>query len=173
MKAITGNTTLEEQQSLQTMFPAAHHRSEISKIIYCWWGSIIVLSILPLVLLLFLNGAIVCNIYGSARNRTKITNTKNRYATKTTQILFAVVTLFCICHSARICQRLLFYLDHEDTLLWLTITPIYQLAEIFTSATNFLIYCIVGGKFRKELYGLFEKKKKRQNIVLVYTLPCN
>ena len=54
--------------------------------------------------------------------------------------------------------------------MWLTMTPIYQLAEIFTSATNFLIYCIVGGKFRKELYGIFEKKEKMKNNVLV---PCN
>ena len=44
--------------------------------------------------------------------------------------------------------------------LWLTITPIYQLALMFNSSVNFVIYCLVGEDFKQEFFKLFLPTKK-------------
>merc|ERR1712062_874232 len=70
---------------------------------------------------------------------------------KATKILFCIVAIYFVCHTPWIIHRCVYYLDFDDRDLWLTITPIYQLALIFNSSINFVIYCLVGEDFKKEL----------------------
>ena len=42
----------------------------------------------------------------------------------------------------------------------MTITPIYQLALMFNSSINFVIYCLVGEDFKKELLKICLPRRK-------------
>ena len=44
--------------------------------------------------------------------------------------------------------------------IWLTIAPIYQLALMFNSSVNFVIYSILGKEFKEELVKLLCPSKK-------------
>ena len=82
----------------------------------------------------------------------------------TTKILSLVVITTFVCEGLRIAYKSLYLFgcrneqesEHEDCIdkrdemtKWNFIAPIEKLAYMFNSSVNFLIYCLVGKRFRK------------------------
>ena len=80
-----------------------------------------------------------------------------------TRILFGIVGVFMVCHTPCVVWKILWHLgcigctakeDSEFKRKWFFITPIKKLFLIMNSSLNFIIYCIMGSKFRVEFYRL-------------------
>ena len=88
----------------------------------------------------------------------------------TTKILLLIVITTFICEGLRITYKSLYLFgcrneqesEHEncpekreEMTKWNFIAPIEKLANMFNSSVNFLIYCLVGKRFRKIFYRVF------------------
>jgi neuropeptide Y receptor type 1 len=131
--------------------------SQAYHMIYYLWADILCLSILPLVLLFYFNGAIIRHIYRSSRDVDCLGSCHVKDS-RTTKILLSIVCVFMICHTPRIAYRILYYLDEADIDRWFSLVPIYKLALMVNSSVNFLIYCLIGDKFRQDCIRLFRPR---------------
>ena len=123
--------------------------------------------LLPVVVLVLLNGSILNAIYHPDKSNYDIkTVNKNSYALAT-KILLSIIVIFMICHAPCIVYKILWYFgcmdctETEDSNFrkkWFFITPIKKLFLVTNSSINFIVYCIVGAKFRKELFSLIQPK---------------
>ena len=113
-----------------------HHQShqhlvEPYKVGYYMWASILVLSVIPLIVLVFFNASNAFHIHKSAQHDAEFgpSTRQSNKDPKATKTLFVIVAVFFVCHrhSPRILYSLLFYLDYSGQLLLLTITLIYQI----------------------------------------------
>ena len=104
---------------------------------YNVWASVILLTILPFVALLFLNGSILAAV----RRSTHLQKTQERSEGNTTNILFCIVIIFIILHLPRVIWR---FLSSQGSMAriknnyWIQIVEI--LALTINSSVNFLIY---------------------------------
>jgi neuropeptide Y receptor type 1 len=126
--------------------------------IYYLWAEILCLSILPLVLLLYFNGAIILHIYRSSAGVDCLGSCHAKDA-RTTKMLFGIVCVFMVCHTPCIVYRILYYLDKADIDRWISLVPIYKLALMVNSSVNFLLYCLIGDKFRQDCILLFRPRR--------------
>ena len=140
------------------IFPWA--KSEVYKYRYHHWATLLIEDIIPIIVLIILNGFIlksICrgtNIVNHCKSRKK-----NSYAL-TAKILLVIVAIFMICHAPSVAYKILWYFgcmectDMEKSNFrgkWFFITPIKKLFLIINSSVNFIVYCIMGEKFRNEL----------------------
>lgn len=163
---MTPNVTLAPDQ------PTSH---VAYRVLYHFWASLIFLSVLPIVMLVFFNCSIVRKIYKASTGLggLGIIHRKDPKATKT---LLVIVSVFLVCHAPRILYKFLHHFFPEQRLLSLTIIPVWQLALIINSSVNFLIYCFVGGKFRKEFLNLFKSRQstvEREPVSLIQSGSCD
>jgi len=112
-------------------------------------ASILFLTILPLVALLFLNGSIIVAVQRSSNFQ----RTQNRSEQNTTNILFCIVIIFLILHIPRVFIAI-FYRGSFRMLF-----STERLALIMNSSVNFIIYSLVGSNFRTELVEAFRCRK--------------
>jgi len=124
---------------------------------YGSWYSVIILTILPLVALLFLNGSIVAAIKRSKNFQ----GTQDKREGNSTKILFLIVIIFFILHIPRAIVNLIYFLFRYLNVpsFWLWIIPIARFALLLNSSVNFMIYSLVGSNFRAELVRVFKYKK--------------
>ena len=139
--------------------------SEFYSAYYIDLGEILVENTIPIMILLSTNGAIIRHMYRSSQMHVADGQSvirKNRgNASKT---LLMVVAAFMISHIPGIVNKFLYHLGCKDCTEeekteyisgWNLIHPIGNLGLIVNSSINFIIYCIVGTKFRDELFYLF------------------
>ena len=122
---------------------------------YWFWTAVSIEFVIPLCLLLMLNGGIILMIY---RTSNKIRGTILKQQKQTTKILLLIVSIFLICNIPDIIYKCLYHLGPSDDAYrqsWYFIAPIKQLALMFNSSINSIIYCLVGNTFRKVLYRCF------------------
>ena len=125
---------------------------------YNLWASLIFLTILPLVALLFLNVSIIAAV----RRSRNLQRTQNRIEGNSSNILFCIVIIFLILHLPRVLYISLSFLDEYGSgllnyLEWLI--RITRLALIMNSSINFVIYSLVGSNFRTEVFEAFKCRK--------------
>ena len=127
----------------------------IDDVAYYYWAPIFVRYLFPIVALFFLNGSIIVTIYKTTKEAKQLQKFQSKYRQNTTRILLYIVMIFLICYSFQIARRIpdLVGID-EDISLWSL--PLAWLAAIINSSINFLIYCMVGKKFREELFKLIK-----------------
>ena len=80
-------------------------------------------------------------------------NPGSKYRMEVTKTLLLVIFVFLFVHLIGITYYILANTakDQEEFLQkWFLLGPIQQLALIFNSSINFVLYCISGAKFRKE-----------------------
>jgi len=123
---------------------------------YDLWASVIILTILPFVALLYLNGSIIAAV----RRSNNLQKTKDRSEGHTTKILFCIVIIFIILHLPRVIFLFQFFYDLVYTnSSWFWSKSLVNLSLIMNSSVNFVIYSLVGSKFREEFVQVFKCKK--------------
>jgi len=131
---------------------------------YNVWASMIFLTILPLVALLFLNVSIIAAV----RKSRNLQRTQNRIEGNSSNILFCIVLIFLILHLPRVLYFSLYMymyilydygssLELLNYLEWLS--QITRLALLMNSSINFVIYSLVGSNFRTEVFEAFKCRK--------------
>jgi len=125
---------------------------------YDLWASVLILTILPFVALLFLNGSIIAAV----RRSTQLHKTQDRSEGNTTNILFCIVIIFIILHLPRVTWKFLYFQGSAARLknnYWIQIKSIEILALTINSSVNFIIYSLVGRNFREEFVKVFKCKR--------------
>ena len=115
-----------------------------------FWCRVIFKTIIPLVALLFLNGSIIAVIKRTIHPQ----RTQDKTEAKTTKILFCIVLVFLILHIPRVAFNITYFYDG-----WYWLGALARLSLIINSSINFLIYSMVGSKFRAEFVQIFQFKK--------------
>ena len=149
----------------------------VYEVVYVTWIQTFVESIIPMIILLFLNGSMIVKMYCSTKNDTDeiINKKKDKKRKATTKILFGIYFVFLLSH---IPSSIVYMLDHfgrsENVReKWYFLKPIEYLAVLFNSSINFVIYCLAGTKFRNEFYNLFRRKSSATKISLNTTTVDN
>jgi len=131
---------------------------------YYFIASTVINSLIPMLSLAFLNGSIILVVKRVSKNLRKMSDIslENHQKSKT-NILFAVVVFSLICNLPRVIYKSLYYFGSDGDEFrekWWFIVPIKKLTMMLNSSINFVIYCLLGKKFRKELCRLTKKLKK-------------
>eukprot|EP00092_Neocalanus_flemingeri_P030218 GFUD01032797.1.p1 GENE.GFUD01032797.1~~GFUD01032797.1.p1 ORF type:complete len:317 (+),score=56.26 GFUD01032797.1:31-981(+) len=137
----------------------AWRKNEAYMLAYNLWASIIVGTVIPLGMLIYLNGAIIARIIRTSKTVTEMGKTHQKNGRNTTKILFWIVLIFFVLHTPRIVYKSVFYMGSEDRSDWYGIRPVARLALIINSSSNFIIYCLVGKNFQKEFLKVFRLQK--------------
>ena len=109
---VFANVTKQDQLRHHTH--SHHHVSESYKTGYYLWASVVFLSIIPNLLLLFLNGSIIKVICSNSARLHNVNGSLSSKDPKATKILFCIVGVFFVCHTQRIIYKCFYYLDFED-----------------------------------------------------------
>ena len=80
---------------------------------YHLWAAIVLLSIIPNFLLLFLNSSIIKVICSNSARLHYVNGTLISKDPKATKILFCIVGVSFVCHTPRIIYKCFYYLDLE------------------------------------------------------------
>ena len=130
-------------------------RTDLYQRIYHLWASILMITVLPLVMLLFLNGAILAKIYNSSRLVAESRFEQEKPYGNSTRILLGIVVLFLLCFTPRVVYKCLYYLSPEDKADWYAVSPLSEFGLVLNSSANFILYCLIGTDFRKEFMRVF------------------
>ena len=110
--------------------------SDTYKTSYHLWAALVIGSLLPLLALIFLNGAILTKLNLSRKDQTTKMNKNNEGRKRMTRILFGIVGMFMVCHTPCVVWKVLWHLgcidctateDSEFKRKWFFITPIKKL----------------------------------------------
>ena len=130
--------------------------------IYTTWLQLLVESVIPILLLLIMNGLILRIIYFSPNEWSKSTIKKRR---TTTKILLGIFLVVLCCRVPTVVVQILSHFDDPDNKSqWYFMKPIEYLAVTLNSSLNFLIYCYVGTEFRDTLVGLYQRNYSTKAI---------
>jgi len=120
-----------------------------------------VFSIIPFVLLLFINGAIIITIHREKRILQDVSRATQGTKWEATKTLLAIVGVFLMSRILDIVITIgVFIINDEEELESLKenlyfLYPISWLMVMLNSSINFVIYCMTGKEFRSELFSLF------------------
>ena len=85
--------------------------------------------------------------------------TLRRQQDNATKILLCIVLVFLILHIPHVVFRCMLFLGYMKADKWHLVIPVSRLALTINSSVNFVIYCMVGKKFRRELVQVFQYNK--------------
>ena len=118
---VTANvvTNLTRTEQLRHHTHAHHHVSEGYKSGHYLWASVVFLSIILSGLSfglqhLKLRPSIIRTICSSSARVKEISRSFNSRDPKATKILFCIVAIFFICHTPRIINKCVYYMDFDD-----------------------------------------------------------
>ena len=137
---------------------------ETYKHAYHLWGDTIFMTIIPLLVLFYLNGSIIARIKKTSKLVVNLGKTHQKKGASTIKILFWIVLIFLVLHAPRLTYKFVFYLGPEDKSIWNLVRPVARLALISNSSANFVIYCLVGKTFRKEFLKVFYPQKNKMGF---------
>ena len=163
---IETNETFEEISYRMTIF-----RMEENYIIgYKMWTRLFSDGIIPVVILLYLNTRIILALISATKVQRFNSARRQRKEINLTIILLCIVLIFFCCHSSRIILDVFEFLNVEKVLacrnlarcarrpymylpnnFFFFLPVISHMMMILNSSTNFIVYCLVGHNFRREL----------------------
>ena len=115
-------------------------------------------SIGPLLLLIFFNLQLISALRLVHRKQKEMTNRKRLRSENITTMLVAVVTVFIICEIPDSILRILFLIHRSLNVIDLEVLRYINVSTnlllTINSSINFIIYCLIGKKFRKILHNL-------------------
>ena len=108
VKLVHFETMLRKRKVLSIILKQSYKRG------YHLWAAIVLLSIIPNFLLLFLNGSIIKVICSNSARLHNVNGTLISKDPKATKILFCIVVgVSFVCHTPRIIYKCFYYLDLE------------------------------------------------------------
>ena len=140
-------------------FIAKNWNDETYKYRYYGWSAIFVDDFIPLPIIIILNFFIIKKIRLGPKNLVKRSEEKKHHRQEVTMMLLIVTFVFVMIRSLDlIFQILWFFGDNNENFRkkWMFLEPINDLMLMINSSINFVIYCMVGTKFRvefKQAYG--------------------
>ena len=138
-------------------------KSETYRTNYHLWAALFIDSILPFLALFVLNGAILIRLNRSCKEKSNLAKGNDENRKPCTRILFSIVGLFMISHTPCVVWKILWHLgcincttteESDFRRKWYFITPIKKLSLVINPSLNFVLYCIMGTKFREEFVRL-------------------
>ena len=138
-------------------------KSETYTAYYHFWAALFIDSIFPFLALFLLNGAILIRLKRSCKEKKNLTKNIDGMRKASTRILFGIVGLFLMCHTPCVVWKFLYYLgcincttaeESDFRRKWYFITPIKKLFLVINSSLNFVLYCVMGTKFKEEFVRL-------------------
>lgn len=141
---------------------------------YVMWTRLFSTAIIPVSLLVLLNARIIFDLVRSANvQRFGGSFRRQRKEINTSFVLLCIVLIFFCCHAARIVLDVHEFSNVESILrchgemrkpwmpsYWMQALPyISHLAMILNSSVNFIVYCLVGNHFRREMCRMFGFRK--------------
>lgn len=142
---------------------------------YRMWARLICDCFMPVLILLYLNIRIILALISSTRDQQANSRRRLRTEINLTLVLLCIVFIFFLCHAPLMildvyealmvenvigCQRL--QKCTKKGLIWLPkngffyfLPKVSHLMQILNSSINFIVYCLVGHDFRRELCQTF------------------
>ena len=145
---------------------------------YRMWTRLFSDGIIPVIILVYLNTRIIVALISATKVQRFNSARRQRKEINLTIILLFIVFIFFFCHAARIvldvyefvnlekvlacrklkmCQRQPFTYLPNNVFFFLPV--ISHMMQILNSSTNFIVYCLVGQNFRRELCRAFGIRK--------------
>ncbi|CAH1782694.1 unnamed protein product [Owenia fusiformis] len=123
--------------------------NEIYRYLYCAASYFLVLFFIPLILIISLNIRVVLAL-NDGQKRWERMNLRQKADHKLTRIALAIVVVFFVCGmpalAVNILEVLIGHYEYHAIL-----TRVANTLVVFNSAVNFMIYCLLGKKFRRLL----------------------
>ena len=160
------NTTVELITYRQTRL----RHQETYFIGYRMWTRLFSDGIIPVMILLYLNTRIIIALISATKVQRFNSARRQRKEINLTIILLCIVFIFFCCHAARIILDIYEFLNIEKVLeckklarcarqhylylpnkFFFFLPKISHMMQILNSSTNFIVYCLVGQNFRREL----------------------
>ena len=139
------------------------------------WTRLICDCFMPVSILLYLNVRIILALISSTRDQQGNSRRRLRTEINSTLVLLCIIFIFFLCHAPLMildvyealmvdkiigCQRLskctkraVFWLPKNGFFYFLP--KVSHLMQILNSSINFIVYCLVGHDFRRELFQTF------------------
>ena len=140
-------------------FIAKDWNNEIYKYRYYGWSAIFVDDFIPLPIIIILNFFIIKKVRRRPKNLIKVSEEKKLHRQEVTKMLLIVTFAFVMIRSLDLIFQILWFFGVNDESFrkkWMFLEPINDLMLMVNSSINFVIYCMVGTKFRvefKQTYG--------------------
>ena len=128
---------------------------------YHMWAIILIEYVIPRILLLLLNSAIIKMFYCSDNSISDVENNNRKNRATIRKTLPATVVVCLMRQILCLIYKLLYHLGSKDNAFcsnWYLITPIKKLALMINSSLNVIIYCVLGTTFGAEFLHLFGYK---------------
>ena len=141
---------------------------------YLMWSRLFSDCIIPVIILIYLNARIIAALISATKVQRFNSARKQRKEINLTIILLCIVFIFFCCHAARIILDVYEFLNIENVLACQNLArcarqhflyipnnfihflpKISHMMQILNSSTNFIVYCLVGHNFRRELCKTF------------------
>ena len=139
---------------------------------YVMWTRVCSTAIIPVSLLILLNVRIIVDLVSSANVQRFGSFRRQRKEINTSFVLLCIVLIFFCCHAARIILDIHEFSNVENIIrcssgkqpwmpsYWMqALMYISHMAMILNSSVNFIVYCLVGNNFRREMCRLFGFRK--------------
>ena len=123
-------------------------KTTLYKDIYHLWASILVITVIPITMVLSLNGAIIVRLYRSSNLLAHCRYDQDKPYGNSTRILLGIVFLFLTCFTPRVVYKCFYYLSSSDRDDWYSVSPVYKFGLVLNSSANFILYCLIGTDFR-------------------------
>jgi len=148
-----------------------------------YWVQVMVLEFFPLAAMIILNGRIYATLKVSERFQRSADATNGSH-NNSARLLFGVVLVFLICNTFRMTSFVLLseatrqewshqYCKEHNLLPYPVAVYVFRdLRNFFitlNSSINFVIYCLVGRKFREQFLSLFKCASIQQNALYTTT----
>merc|ERR1712223_460058 len=145
---------------------------------YRMWTRLFSDGIIPVIILVYLNTRIIIALISATKVQRLNSARRQRKEINLSIILLFIVFIFFFCHAARILLDVYEFINLEKVLacrrlavcerkpfiylpnnIFFFLPVISHMMQILNSSTNFIVYCLVGQNFRRELCRAFGIRK--------------
>lgn len=130
---------------------------------YFIYLNLFVMFLIPFLILSVLNVLLILAVNNAKKARTKMSSSASK-ETNMTVMLIAVIMVFLFCQLPSIADNILWAIFDDQTKRcsrhYIQFTTISNLMVVVNSASNFILYCLFGKRFRRVFIKIFYLKKK-------------
>lgn len=138
-------------------------------VVYCAILYFLIAFLLPILLISVLNTKLILELHRCKEMWSQLSRNQKKEQ-KITKLPICIVVLFLVCGAPALAVNVLDAAQIHLGSHWDLMITIGNLLIMVNSATNFIIYCLVGKDFRNALIHLFVRKKNARDVSISYAL---